>query len=222
MDQYNPLDKRNLGQSVAEALLQRELVSLPDPGSRNGFAGAGVYAIYYFGTHTPYPPYQRLAEHNRQDGELIPIYVGKAIPRGARTAGVGVDAPVGTVLFGRLQEHAESIEDAVNLELGDFRCRYLLVDDIWIPLGESLLIRQFKPIWNVLMGGFGNHDPGAGRRNQRRSAWDTIHPGRKWAERLNQPHQVTSDGLNQRIEDFLAGEPVPTLSVLEAMEGEES
>ncbi len=221
MDQYNPLDKRNLGRSVAEALLERELVPLPDPGSRHGFVGAGVYAIYYFGTHSPYPPYQRLAEHNQQADELIPIYVGKAIPRGARTAGVGLNVPVGTVLFGRLREHAESIDDAINLDFGDFRCRFLTVDDIWIPLGESLLIQQFRPVWNVLVDGFGNHDPGGGRRNQRRSAWDTIHPGRGWAERLGQPHQVTTEGLNQRIEEFLAGGQVPTLSVIEAMEGEE-
>lgn len=221
MDQYNPLDKRNLGRSVAEALLERELVPLPAPGSREGFLGAGVYAIYYFGSSLPYPPYQRLADYNNQSDELIPIYVGKAIPRGARTAGVGLDAPVGTVLFSRLQEHAESIRDAVNLNLDDFRCRYLQVDDIWIPLGESLLIQRFRPIWNVVVGGFGNHDPGGGRRDQRRSAWDTIHPGRSWAERLNQPHQVTSDELNQRIEEFLSGESVPTLSVLEAMEDEE-
>lgn len=222
MDQYNPLDKRNLGRSVAEALLERELVPLPAPGSRQGFAGAGVYAIYYFGAHGPYPPYQRLAEHNSGVDELFPIYVGKAIPRGARTAGVGLDAPVGTVLFRRLQEHAESIQNAVNLELDDFRCRYLQVDDIWIPLGESLLIQRFRPIWNVLVGGFGNHDPGGGRRDQRRSAWDTIHPGRGWAKRLNQPHQATPDELNQRIEEFLTGEFVPTLSVLKAMEDEES
>lgn len=222
MDQYNPLDKRNLGQSVAEALLQRDLVSLPGPGAREGFAGAGVYAIYYLGLSNLYPPYRRLAERNQQSDQLIPIYVGKAIPRGARTAGVGLDAPVGTVLFSRLREHAESIDDAVNLELSDFKCRFLLVDDIWIPLGESLLIQQFKPIWNVLVGGFGNHDPGAGRRGQRRSAWDTIHPGRNWAERLPQPHQVTAEDLNKQVEEFLAGEPVPTLSVLEAMESEEN
>lgn len=115
MDQYNPLDKRNLGRSVAEALLESKLVALPAPGSREGFVGTGVYAIYYLGTHSPYPPYQRLADYNNQSDELIPIYVGKAIPRGARTAGVGLDAPVGTVLFSRLQEHAESIRDAVNL-----------------------------------------------------------------------------------------------------------
>lgn len=223
MDPYNPLDKRNLGRSVAEALLESDLVSLPASESRESFVGAGVYAIYYFGERSPYPPYQRLADHNNQTAnELIPIYVGKAIPRGARTAGVGIDAPVGTVLFGRLQEHGESIVDAVNLDLDDFKCRYLQVDDIWIPLGESLLIQRFRPIWNVLVGGFGNHDPGGGRRNQRRSAWDTIHPGRGWAARLNQPYPLTSDELNRRVEAFLAGGSVPTLSVQEAMESDES
>lgn len=221
MNPYNPLDKRNLGRSVAEALLERDLVALPTPGSREGFMGAGVYAIYYFGSHAPYPPYRRLAEHNMDADELIPIYLGKAIPRGGRTAGVGLDAPVGPVLFSRLQEHAESIQNASNLDLRDFQCRFLLVDDIWIPLGESLLIQRFRPIWNVLVGGFGNHDPGGGRREQRRSAWDTIHPGRGWADRLNRPNQLTSEELNQRVEALLAGGNVPTLSVEEAMEDEE-
>lgn len=222
MDQYNPLDKRNLGQSVADALLERELELLPTPGSSEAFIGAGVYAIYYFGTQALYAPYQKLAEQNNRGDELIPIYVGKAIPRGARTAGVGLDISVGTVLFSRLQEHAESIHDSVNLELGDFRCRFLLVDDIWIPLGESLLIQRFRPVWNVLVGGFGNHDPGSGRRNQRRSAWDTIHPGRNWAERLINPHQVTAEVITKRIEGFLSGEAIATIPVLQAIEEEEN
>jgi hypothetical protein len=51
------------------------------------------------------------------------------------------------VLFRRLNEHAQSIAQAENLELSDFSCRYLVVDDIWIPLGESLLIEKFAPIW---------------------------------------------------------------------------
>lgn len=35
-----------------------------------------------------------------------------------------------------------------------------------------------------MIDGFGNHDPGAGRRNMRRPRWDIIHPGRTWAEKL--------------------------------------
>lgn len=90
----------------------------------------------------------------------------------------------GNVLFNRLREHAESINQARNLSLSDFQCRYLTVDDIWIPLAESVLIDMFAPIWNTTVAGFGNHDPGAGRYNQQRSPWDILHEGRPWADKL--------------------------------------
>jgi hypothetical protein len=83
-----------------------------------------------------------------------------------------------------LTEHAKSIEQAENLKLEDFSCRHLTVDDIWIPLGESLLIEMFSPLWNMTMDGFGNHDPGSGRYNQQIAPWDVIHPGRSWAKKL--------------------------------------
>jgi len=73
---------------------------------------------------------------------------------------------------------------ASNLSLEDFHCRYLVVDDIWIPLAESLLIEMFSPLWNLVIDGFGNHAPGAGRYNQQKSPWDVLHPGRAWAEKL--------------------------------------
>lgn len=43
---YNPLDKKNLGASVAEALLERTVHPL---GKLEVFVGAGIYAIYYTG-----------------------------------------------------------------------------------------------------------------------------------------------------------------------------
>jgi hypothetical protein len=219
MQPYNPLDKRNLGRSVTEALLQRPLTRLPAPKSRNAFTGAGVYAIYYLGREKPFAAYEVLVPEAPEEA-MTPIYVGKAIPAGARTAGVGIGIEPGTVLFSRLREHASSIASADNLELDDFVCRYLLVDDIWIPLGESLLIRRFRPVWNVLIDGFGNHDPGGGRRNQQKSAWDTIHPGRTWADKLHVPNSYTPEQLESQIRKFLAGEDVPTKSVDEAMEDE--
>ena len=174
---FNPLNKKNLGLSVAEALLQKSISSLPP----TPFSGAGIYAIYYAGD---FAEYKTLSEANSEDEWSQPIYVGKAIPAGARRGGVGLDAPPGTVLFNRLREHASSILSAsATLRLQDFRCRYLIVDDIWIPLGESLLIEMFRPLWNVALDGFGNHTPGAGRFNQARSPWDVLHPGREWAER---------------------------------------
>lgn len=173
---YNPLDKRNLGISVADALLSRELVDLPP---KDSFIGAGIYAIYYSGAFGAYRPIARRAAA----GDLVPIYVGKAVPAGARKGGLGLDIPPGQAMFRRLCEHAESIRQANNLDLDDFQCRYLVVDDIWIPLGETLLMSKFQPIWNRVIDGFGNHDPGSGRYRQQKSPWDVIHPGRGWAEK---------------------------------------
>ncbi len=138
---YNPLDKKNLGISVAEAMLNAPISPLP-PSER--FIGAGIYAIYYIGDFQPYAP---IAERNRDERFDAPIYIGKAIPAGARRGG-GLGVTTGPVLFRRLNEHAQSINQASNLELSDFFCRYLVVDDIWIPLGESLLIESFAPVWN--------------------------------------------------------------------------
>ena len=43
----------------------------------------------------------------------------------------------------------------------------LSVDDIWIPLTESLLIERFKLVWNRVLDGFGNQDPGKERNGKR-------------------------------------------------------
>ena len=169
---YNPLDKLRLGESVAKALLARPVSVLPPSET---FVGAGIYALYYTG---PFAPYLKVRERNAQDRWAAPIYVGEAVPPGARKGGYGLGESPGEVLYRRLRELCDSIEQAENLSLSDFRCRHLIVDDIWIPLGESLLISMFSPLWNQILDGFGNHDPGAGRYNQQRSPWDVIHPGR--------------------------------------------
>jgi hypothetical protein len=175
---YNPLDKIHLGESVVRALLACSVIALPPS---EPFVGAGLYALYYVGD---FAVYRRIAEQNRNDAWNMPIYVGKAVPAGARKGGYGLGESPGEVLYRRLCEHAVAIQQTTNLALSDFRCRYLAVDDIWIPLGESLLISMFVPLWNHYLDGFGNHDPGSGRYNQRRSAWDEIHPGRPWAAKL--------------------------------------
>ncbi|WP_355506857.1 Eco29kI family restriction endonuclease [Xanthomonas cannabis] len=174
---FNPLDKKNLGASVAEALLTKEVHPL---GELPQFEGAGIYAIYYTGEFEAYRQVSRL---NADGSFMLPIYVGKAIPAGARVGG-SIDVPAGKVLFKRLKEHADSIRSASNLSIDDFFCRFLVVDDIWIPLGESLIISRFTPVWNSLIDGFGNHNPGRGRHAGMRPRWDVLHPGREWAERL--------------------------------------
>jgi len=192
---YNPLDKRRLGESVAAALLKRPVVELPP----SSFTGAGIYVLYYIGD---FSAYSKIAKKNRNNQWAAPIYVGKAVPLGARKGGYGLGESPGEVLFRRLKEHAESIQHADNIALKDFNCRYLVVDDIWIPLGESLLISMFSPLWNRMLDGFGNHDPGAGRYNQQRSPWDIVHPGRPWATKLK-PSSRSQDEFLKDVVEFL-------------------
>jgi hypothetical protein len=192
---FNPLDKLNLGRAVRDALLKRPVVPLPP----DRFKGAGVYALYYL---DGFKPYERLVKANSEGNWSLPIYVGEAVPLGSRKGGYGLGADPGDVLWRRLKEHAKSIGEAENLRIEDFRCRYLVVDDIWIPLGESLLIETFNPLWNRLLDGFGNHDPGKGRYNQMRSAWDVVHQGRSWAARCA-ANPKTADDFIREITIFL-------------------
>lgn len=192
---YNPLEKRNLAVNVVDALLARPIVPLPPPGR---FLGAGVYAIYYTG---PFLGYERVAERNRDGRYGLPIYVGKAIPAGGRIGGLDLGVRPSTVLYSRLRQHSRSIGQTDSLVLGDFACRYLVVDDIWIPLAENMLIEEFRPLWNIVIDGFGIHDPGRGRSAQARSAWDELHPGRAFA-RAREAHPRSVEELRQFIADF--------------------
>ncbi len=193
---YNPLDKANLGKSVKDALFEREVTSLPPEAP---FEGAGVYAIYYTGG---LDYYLRIAERNAGDKWDLPIYVGKAIPPGSRRGILRLDEPPGNALYNRLREHAESIDQAENLDLSNFRCRYLILDDIWIPLGETLVITSTRPVWNLYLDGFGLHDPGKGRRKQQRSLWDTVHPGRTWAGR-QAPNNLSLEEILAGLKSFI-------------------
>jgi hypothetical protein len=190
---FNPLDKKNLGASVAEALLTAAVSSLHEIAS---FDGAGIYAIYYIGN---FEPYARLAEVNREKNFQAPIYVGKAVPAGARRGG-DLEAPPGKVLYKRLREHAESIRFVNNLDIEDFYCRFLVVDDIWIPLGETLIITRFAPIWNRVIDGFGNHAPGSGRAKGKCPRWDVLHPGRPWALELIDRGETAKDLAREAIQ----------------------
>lgn len=192
---FNPLAKRNLGKSVVDALLESPALPLKDIGL---FPGAGVYAIYYHGTFPNYRPLSVLNE----TASNYPIYVGKAIPKGGRK-GTSADASLdSTALSKRLQEHKASIEAATSLSIGDFTYRSLVVDDIWIPLGETLIIQRFQPLWNQVVDGFGNHDPGSGRHAGMRPSWDELHTGRRWAERC-QPPKNTKKKILEAVDAYM-------------------
>ena len=181
MRTYDPLSVDELGRNAARALMEYSAVTLPPS---EAFGGAGVYTLHYIGT---FPAYNGL-------GEDTPIYVGKADPPGRRQGRARVISNISS-LYQRLLRHTDSIESAYNLDLDDFRCRWLVLDPIWIGLTEQVLIAEYRPIWNVVVDGFGNNPPGANRQNQRRSQWDTLHPGREWANHLQDRGETAADVL---------------------------
>lgn len=187
-------------------------------GTTEAIFGAGVYVIYYRGDFAAYSP---IANANKEKWER-PIYVGKAIPKGGRKGGISRDTvAASTALGSRLRKHADSIRATESLQIQDFSFRYIVLDDIWIPLGENILIETFKPLWNVAVEGFGINDPGKGRLNQKRSPWDVLHPGRGYAARLTGGGPEVSAVLG-RIEDHFAGRPLRALPKLLARAAEEA
>ena len=169
---YDPLDYANLARSVVGALLDADTMPMPPA----AFGGSGVYAIYYKGA-LDYPVGGSVKD--------VPVYVGKAVPPGARKGGAKPELAAERTLHRRLRDHAKSIEQAENLSIGDASCRYLVVVPVWISLAERFLINHFRPLWNTVLDGFGNHPPGSGRANSARPRWDIMHPGRPWADRLS-------------------------------------
>ena len=176
IDPYNPLEKRNLAESIQRRILRSQPAPLASQDARASTGGAGVYALYYIGSFAPYMP---IAASNRNNQWRLPIYVGKAIPSGQRV-GSGIESALTATraLSSRLRRHATSIEEVDNLEISDFWFRHLVVDDVFIPLGEAMLIETFQPLWNVEIAGFGSNPTGGPRAGQATSRWDTLHPGR--------------------------------------------
>lgn len=168
--------------------------TLPPP---EAFRGTGVYAIYYTGQ---YPAYQKYAELNRL-AYNFPIYVGKAVPKGWRQSRLSDDMlNQSKELHTRLREHARSIGVARGLALEDFMCRFVMFEGEasgMIGTIEAALIKLNTPLWNTVVDGFGNHDPGKGRYEQAKSAWDVIHPGRAWVEKCKGVHATTTSILTR-------------------------
>lgn len=183
---------------AVDFFVQTPVHPLPPP---KHFLGPGVYALYYAGN---YQPYKRIAQLNHLQC-IMPIYAGKAVPPGWRTARSSTSETAD--LYARLREHAQSIRQTTNIALTDFRCRFMILNGLeseLIGTVEARLIRRYKPLWNTVIDGFGNHDPGAGRYNQARSEWDALHPGRVWAERL-MGSKPDLDDLLEKIDKALSG-----------------
>lgn len=158
---FNPLSPDAIDRTIiAEFYRDQNLYPLSQ---LSQFEGEGVYFI--FADKLPY------AHDNTK-----PIYIGKAVNRGGRK---GLVAAKGTALFQRLKNHAASVAAANNLDIADFKFKYIRMEQVWIAYSESCFIRHFLPIWNTGYDGFGNKTPGKTRETQKLSAWDKAHPGRR-------------------------------------------
>lgn len=167
---FDPSNPKVIGRFTALALLAQDRRPLSSVGR---FYGSGVYAIYYRGDFELYRPLS---------GTETPIYVGKASPslQSARTA-----AEQGERLAARLNDHRKNITRAIStLDIADFEARFLVVQSGWEGTAEGYLINLFRPIWNSetnILYGLGKHGDDPLIRANRRSPWDTLHPGRTWA-----------------------------------------
>lgn len=178
-----------LSRFFAFSFVEREPSSLEDIESLR-FFGSGVYAIYYAGGDIP--PYSAISNSE------TPIYVGKAVPVN-RIAETAYDQ--GNVLWKRLREHRKSIVCG-GLRPADFRYRHAIIQSGMEGAVEDFMIRLFKPIWNKeikVCFGIGKHGDLATTRQNKRSPWDTMHPGRRWAEATVED-QSSKEGIIQRIE----------------------
>ena len=166
---FDPSNPALVGRFIALTMIAQDRVPLS---TLEKFYGAGVYAIYYVG---PFATYRAISKKEH------PIYVGKADPTDDKATNA---MQQGTKLWARLNEHKKSISKAPSLDLNDFECRFLVVASGWQKAAEEYLIRLFRPIWNNeinLVFGIGKHGDAAETRGNKRSPWDTLHPGRAWA-----------------------------------------
>lgn len=172
--------------------------------------GSGIYAIFYKGD---LPFYASIS------GTKTPIYVGSAGPK-SHTATTPEDQ--GNSLVGRLMEHQGSIDEVErypcgNLKVSDFEYRYLVVKSGWELAAENYLIRYFKPLWNKetkVCTGIGKHGDASSTRANRRSRWDTVHPGRPWTLTLKtKDNAKTAAEIESAIIEHLKRHPPRDLQI---------
>jgi len=185
---FDPSDPDASGRLVASKLLTQKKIKLDD---LEKFYGSGVYAIYYAGN---FKSYARISKTE------TPIYIGKADPKDPMAGSV---LEQGTKLYDRLNEHKKNIIKVSNLDIKDFEVRYLVVKSGMQSSAESCLIHYFKPIWNKetkVCFGIGSHgDNKSKTRTNKRSPWDTLHPGRQWADIDSLDNQKEEEQINKEI-----------------------
>lgn len=167
---FDPSNPKVVGRFISLALVAQPRHPLAEI---TRFYGSGVYAIYYNGPFKLYAPVARTE---------TPIYVGQAAPavNNARTPMEQSDR-----LCRRLDDHRKNVGKAASsLDIKHFEYRSLVVQSGWETAAEDYLIHLFRPIWNSetnILFGLGKHGDAAETRANKRSPWDTLHPGRAWA-----------------------------------------
>lgn len=184
---FDPSNPNYMGRFTAAALLIQPRHPISEV---HKFYGSGVYAIYYKGS---FEAYEAIS------GSETPVYSGKADPKVAHAAN---PSEQGESLSNRINEHRKSIEavsGAGGIAVDDFEIRYLVTASGFQVTAETFLINYFKPIWNKetkICFGIGKHGDDANTRRNKKSPWDTLHPGRKWAiasEEIRTKEQICQD-----------------------------
>ena len=177
---YKSPDFQKIISEAIDFLQQTPAQRMPPP---EQFEGPGVYKIYCVAKSGIY---SRFYDFNKTSLQ-VPIYIGKAVPKGWRQGRQPSSADrKNNELYQRLREHTNSISQGEGLKVEDYFCRFMILEGAessLIATLEAALIREYQPLWNTVIDGFGNHDPGKGRYQQSKSDWDVCHPGRAWAER---------------------------------------
>ena len=193
---FDPSNPKIVGRFVSLALVAQQRHALLDIPR---FYGSGVYAVYYKGDFPLYAPIS---------GTETPIYVGQASPaiRNARNP-----LEQGPKLCGRLADHRKNIGTATStLSIDDFEFRSLVVQSGWETAAEDYLIHLFRPIRNNetnILFGLGKHGDDAATRANKRSPWDTLHPGRKWAA-ASTVDAKAPDRIERELEAHFASHPI--------------
>ncbi|WP_299668186.1 Eco29kI family restriction endonuclease [uncultured Ruegeria sp.] len=192
---FDPSNPNYMGRFTAAALLIQPRHPLEEV---EKFYGAGVYALYYKG---------EFAAYEKISGKETPLYTGKADPKFAHAEN---PTEQGDSLSRRINEHRKSIElvsGQGGISLEDFEVRYLVTASGFQVTAENFLISYFKPIWNKetkICFGIGKHGDDANTRKNKKSPWDTLHPGRKWAlasEELKTPEEIAAD-ISDHLDAF--------------------
>ena len=127
------------------------------------FKGAGVYAIYCTARSGIY---ERYGNKVNRTGYNVPIYVGKAVPKGwwqIRTAGLDT-LPIAE----QVELWMDLVKRSIGLKLEDFHIRAFEVSIDILRGIQLLMLRTYHPLWNRL---FASHKTAKALK----SSWARIH-----------------------------------------------